>query len=52
MSSMVRQVDDAGARAGAEAEDSNRGGTIGKTGFGGGNSATVGRTNVDDDSGN
>jgi hypothetical protein len=46
-------VDGAGARVGAEADDSNRGGTAGKTGRGGGRSATVGMsTATDDDRGN
>ncbi len=43
----------AGARSGAEAEDSNRGGIAGRTGRDGGRSATVGMsTAMDDDSGN
>ncbi len=45
--------DDAGARSGAEAEDSSQGGITGRTGLGGGKSATVGiLTATDDDCGN
>jgi hypothetical protein len=54
MSSMVRQVGGAGARAGADAEDRSLGGTAGRIGFGGDTSATVGMLIVtaDDDCGN
>jgi hypothetical protein len=54
MSSMVRHVDGAGARAGADAEDKSLGGTAGKTGLGGDTSAIVGMLTVtaDDDCGN
>jgi hypothetical protein len=51
MSSMVRHVGGAGARAGADAEDKSLGGTAGKIGLGGDTSATVGMliATVDDD---
>jgi hypothetical protein len=56
MSSMVTRVeasDNAGARTGAEAEDSKRGEITGRTGRGGGRSATVGiSTAIDEDRGN
>jgi hypothetical protein len=48
---MVRHVDGAGARAGADAEDKSLGGTAGKTGLGGDTSVIVGMltVTVDDD---
>ncbi len=53
MSSTVRLVEGAEARAGADAEDSRRAGTAGKAGLGGGRSATVGiLMATDDDCGN
>ncbi len=52
MSSMVRQLGGAGARAGADAEDRSLDGTAGRIGFGGGRSATDGMFDSDDDCGN
>ncbi len=53
MSSTVSLVEGTEARAGADAEDRSLGGTAGKTGLGGGRSATVGMLMAtDDDCGN